>query len=79
MNHLSRNLIKAGRFVPASPALVGSGMAAAGEDSKPHAAADEKPVVSLHRKDNLIEAIEVSCCCGRTTILECQYEEETTP
>ena len=38
-------------------------------------AAGEAPKIVLHRKGDLIEALEVTCACGRSVIVECVYDE----
>lgn len=44
---------------------------------------DEKPcpppAVTLHRNGDVVEAIEVTCGCGRTMIFACDYGTETQP
>ena len=32
--------------------------------------------IELHRDGDLIEAIEITCSCGRTTFIECVYEDQ---
>ncbi len=32
--------------------------------------------IELHRNGEVIEAIEVTCSCGQTMIIECVYEDQ---
>lgn len=75
MNTTPGRIIKRGavRVAPANPATA-TGAAPAGESCHHDAAAE--PKVSLHREGDIVVAIEITCGCGRTTVLECDYGEE---
>lgn len=32
--------------------------------------------IELHKNGDVIEAIEVTCSCGQTTVIECVYEDQ---
>ena len=74
MNKRATNIIKA--------ANLGQIMASTGDVSinNQHKHAEEtpgkQPVINLHRgDDDSIEAIEVTCGCGQTLIIECVYDD----
>lgn len=35
-----------------------------------------RPNIVLHKTRNTIDALEVTCPCGHTMVIECQYDEE---
>ncbi len=50
-----------------------------GEKSGPNAATEEcEPTLVLHREGEQIEAIELTCGCGKTTVIQCLYEGESS-
>ena len=40
----------------------------------------EKPeanvAIKVHRQGEVIEALEIQCTCGKTTLVECHYENQ---
>ena len=72
-----KNLIKAGHTTNAA-----RGCNEANGGSNHNVAATgivgEPPKITLHRNNDTIEAIEITCPCGRTMIVECEYAEEKT-
>ena len=39
----------------------------------------ERPTIVLHRTMDVVDAIEVTCPCGHTMVIECHYEENGSP
>ena len=79
MSLSGKNLIKAhrttsaGGIAQAAPAARGDGAPAQS------CAVSDQPKINLHRNGEVIEAIEITCACGRTMIVECEYDQESTP
>ena len=74
---MTSKLIKAGRLGARPQA--GSKATKAAHGRTPTASApcsDETPEITLHRQGDIVDAIEITCPCGRTLILECEYPEE---
>ncbi len=74
---MTSKLIKAGRL--AAKPQAGSKGTNGARGRTPSAAAacsDETPEITLHRQGDVVDAIEITCPCGRTLILECEYPEE---
>lgn len=71
---IKRGAVRVAGAAERSPSGGPAGAAAA----KPDAACGDsaEPSISLHREGDTIVAIEVTCGCGRTTVLECDYGEE---
>ena len=42
-----------------------------------HSTAGAGPIIELHREGDVVRAIEVTCACGNTTVIECRYEPAT--
>lgn len=74
----------AGQIIKASHLTISSGGAVASPHEPPSSAcsapaAGNKPKLVLHRNDvNDIEAVEITCTCGHTIIIECEYEGESS-
>ncbi len=74
---MTSKLIKAGRI--AANLQVGSKNAKTARGRTPSATtpcSDETPEITLHKQGDIVDAIEITCPCGRTLILECEYPEE---
>ena len=79
MSGPTRRIIKKGRIQVGQPTSGPLG-APGGTDANAHThATGAEPTIVLHREGNDIQAIEVTCACGKTIIIECEYSEETTP
>ncbi len=74
MNRRISNIIKAANLSPTLGASVSS--AAGVPPAKTAHAPQDTATINLHRNGDLIEAIEVTCSCGRTTFIECVYEDQ---
>ena len=67
---MAGRIIKKGRVQIAE-----AGVPAPAASARP--ASDEKPAeITLHKDGDVIRAIELTCACGRTTVIECEYPEE---
>ncbi|MCB9833552.1 MAG: hypothetical protein H6807_13870 [Planctomycetes bacterium] len=76
MRTRSGNLIKAAA-VGTLPIAEGEVRTMPGAAAKPATRAAEHqhdPEIHLHKEGEDIVAIEVVCACGRTTFIECRYE-----
>lgn len=40
-----------------------------------HDACATPPRIELHRRDGVVEAIEVTCPCGNTMVIACRYDD----
>ncbi|MEZ6196381.1 MAG: hypothetical protein R3F20_11750 [Planctomycetota bacterium] len=69
-------IIKRGAVRSPAPASGGPGTVAAKHAHEP-TGPEARCTVELHRDGDLIRAIEVTCPCGHTMILECDYPEES--
>ncbi len=38
----------------------------------------DQPLVNVRRSGDVIEALEVTCPCGRSTVIECLYDAKKT-
>ena len=76
MSGPTRRIIKKGRIQvgqPTSGPVTGS----PGNEA-PMKTPGAEPTIVLHREGDDIQAIEVTCACGKTIIIECEYAEEKT-
>ena len=79
MTGRSRNLIKAGdpgAIVMRRAQVHHTGTAPCEAKSDAEASPGASPTIVLHRTADTIDAIEVTCVCGHTIIIECEYAEE---
>ena len=67
----TRSLIKAGAAVDAC-AHAGADRSI---DGGAPAAGTVKPLIVLHKTGERIDAIEVTCPCGHTMVLDCEYAD----
>ncbi|MEW6743086.1 MAG: hypothetical protein AB1486_10030 [Planctomycetota bacterium] len=48
------------------------GLALIREDGRPERG---RGAIKVHRHGGMVTALEVTCACGRTLVIECRYEE----
>lgn len=81
MNDQRSNLIKAGSMALGEavmkPLCGASDAAAPAHASAEEAPSSPPPTISLIRDGDVVRAIEVTCPCGNTMVIECDYGEET--
>ena len=74
MSHSASNIIKAAN-IGAVVGLPNATASQAGSAKRAHAKSDSA-TIELHKNGDVIEAIEVTCSCGQTTVIECVYEDQ---
>ncbi len=42
----------------------------------PACAGNEKPTIKINQENDVIRSIEVTCCCGKTVELVCEYAND---
>ena len=75
MNSKVSNIIKAAELhlKPQSAMIAVPGAPASATQPSRHGD-HNNPTIELHRSGDVVEAIEVTCGCGQTIVIECVYE-----